>query len=179
MPRNVISWRLGLALWAGLLACSPAGADNGAERALDFELSDGRQFVQLSRLPEQITVINFWRADCPPCVREMPLLAAHAGDDGFRLVTIALQTQAETLKAPAAVHASLRPPVLAVHGPREAFGILARFGNASAALPYTVILDPQRRACARRSGEISAEWLRHALAQCQAGPAAKDATRAP
>lgn len=67
---------IGLALLAGPF-CLPAAAHaaEAGSAALDFELSDGRAFVRLADLPKRVTVVNFWRSDCPPCVREMPLLA--------------------------------------------------------------------------------------------------------
>ena len=54
------------------LTLSPPG-HAGVPPALDFELSDGARFVRLAALPERPTVVNFWRADCPPCLRELPL----------------------------------------------------------------------------------------------------------
>lgn len=157
-----------LALVAGLLFHASVHAENSPIAALDFELSDGRQFVRLSKLPPALTVLNFWRADCPPCVREMPLLAAFARDDKARVITVALQKPAETLAAPAAVLSALAPPLIALSGPSEPRGLLARFGNPHGALPHTVVLDAQRHVCAQRTGEIDESWLRMALNRCAA-----------
>lgn len=155
-----------LALWAGLLASAAVNAENQAKTELDFELSDGRQFIQLSRLPAQTTVVNFWRADCPPCLREMPALAALARSGKVRVITIALQKPAETLSAPSAIQAALTPPMHVLHGPSEPRGLLARFGNRVGALPHTLVLDKQRRPCTQRTGEITADWLDEAVANC-------------
>lgn len=157
---------IGLALSAGPFACL---AESPARelQALDFELSDGKAFVRLADLPPQVTLVNFWRADCPPCLREMPLLASQARRDGLRVVAIALQRPAETLGAPAPVSAALQPPVISLHGPNEPRGLLARFGNRIGALPHTVLLDPQRRVCAQHTGEVSSHWLDDALRRCQ------------
>ncbi|WP_415034787.1 TlpA family protein disulfide reductase [Azonexus sp.] len=140
----------------------------GVSPALDFELSDGQRFIRLATLPERPTVVNFWRADCPPCLRELPLLAAFANQGTARVITIALQRPNETANAPEHVLNALRPPLLALHGPSEPRGLLARFGNRSGALPHTVILDTQRRRCAQHSGEINAHWLQQQLALCAA-----------
>lgn len=157
-----------LALWAGLLACATVNAENQAKTELDFELSDGHRFVQLSRLPAQTTVVNFWRADCPPCVREMPALAALARSGKVRVITIALQKPAETLSvsAPATIQAALTPPMHVLHGPSEPRGLLARFGNRVGALPHTLVLDDQRRPCTQRTGEITSDWLDQAVVNC-------------
>ncbi len=158
--------RIGLALLAGLLGCLAVDARETAKTPLDFELTDGREFVVLSQLPPRLTMVNFWRADCPPCVREMPLLAAAARTGALRVVAVALQRPAETLAAPASVSQSLSPPLLSLHGPAEPRGLLARFGNPHGVLPHTVLLDRQRRPCATHSGEIDAAWLEAALSRC-------------
>lgn len=137
-----------------------------AKTPLDFELSNGQQFVKLSSLPSMPTVVNFWRADCPPCVREMPELAALARSGKVRVITVALQRPSETATAPAEIQAALQPPVVALYGPGEPRRLLARFGNRAGALPHTVILDTGRRACAQRTGEINRHWLAASLASC-------------
>lgn len=157
-----------LALVAGLLINVTVNAENRPKNGLDFELSDGREFIQLSKLPPALTVLNFWRADCPPCVREMPLLAEFAREGKARVITVALQRPAETLAAPAAVKAALNPPVLALNGPSEPRGLLARFGSTHGALPHTVLLDTRRQICAQRTGEIDQAWLRSASIRCLA-----------
>lgn len=139
-----------------------------AKMPLDFDLSDGQRFISLSELPAMPTVVNFWRADCPPCVREMPALAALAREGKVRVVTIALQKPSETTAAPAAIQTALQPPLLSLHGPSEPRGLLARFGNRAGALPHTVILDTARRACVQRTGEINHRWLVDNLATCSA-----------
>lgn len=138
-----------------------------AKTPLDFELSNGQQFVKLSSLPSMPTVVNFWRADCPPCVREMPELASLARQGKVRVITIALQRPSETAAAPNSIQQALRPPVLSLHGPSETRGLLARFGNRVGALPHTVVLNPQRLACTQNTGEIDRQWLENAIIDCQ------------
>ncbi len=164
--------------WAGCLSIaallggiSTVHAENSAfsDATLDFELAANERFIRLSDLPPQVSVVNFWRSDCPPCVRELPALLrsaeAHAGR--ARVVAVALQRPAETERAPAPARAALRSPLLLLHGPSEPRGLLARFGNRSGALPYTLVLTPDRRPCARHSGEIGEQWLHQAIARCQ------------
>lgn len=146
---------------AGLASAAPDAAE-----AMDFELSDGRRFVRLSELPPRTTVVNFWRSDCPPCVREMPLLGRFARQGKARVVVVAVQKPAETLAAPEAVLEAIMPPVMALNGPGEPRGLLARFGNPTGALPYTVVLDARRIPCARHAGEIHADWLERAIKTC-------------
>lgn len=158
--------RISLALLAGLLGCLAVNARETAKTPLDFELTDGREFVILSKLPPRLTAVNFWRADCPPCVRELPMLAASARMGTLRVVAVALQRPADTLAVPASVSQALSPPLLSLHGPNEPRGLLARFGNPHGVLPHTVLLDRLRRPCAAHSGEIDAAWLEAAISQC-------------
>lgn len=155
-------------LWAFPTAEVEASSTVGAmpRQALDFELSDGRQFVRFADLPAAVTVVNFWRSDCPPCVRELPVLARFARRHSLRVVTIALQAESDTFSAPGLVQDALRPPLVALQGPREPRGLLSRFGNPSGSLPYTLILDAGRQACARRLGEIDAAWLETEAGKC-------------
>jgi len=159
--------------WAAVLLLASSAA---ASAALDFELAGEDGFVRLSALPPRTTVVNFWRADCPPCVNEMPRLAAVAANGVARVVTVAVQKRSETLVAPEAVRMALRPPVLSLHAPSEPRGLLARFGNPKQALPHTVVLDAQRVPCARKTGVVDASWLDAAVQACagqqRASPAA-------
>jgi len=152
-----------IALAAALGAASALAAPPGSP--LDFDLPGPGGFVRLAELPPRVTLVNFWRADCPPCVRELPLLNRHAATHPeLRVVAIALQTPGESESA---AQRPL-PPVLALHGPRQPQGLLARFGNRAGALPHTVMLDAHRRPCARRTGEIDAAWRAAASRACAA-----------
>ena len=146
---------VGVLVFFMLLALSPV-----AFAQLDFELpqshASGRGFVRLSSLAPKATVINFWRSDCPPCLRELPLLNRYAAEHpDLRIITIALQKPFETSSSPVLPE----HPVMALHGPNAPQGLLARFGNRTGALPFSVMLDPQRQACAQKTGEIDSLWL--------------------
>jgi thiol-disulfide isomerase/thioredoxin len=158
---------IGLALVAGPFSPVAVNASEAAKSALDFELAADSRFVRLSELPPRVTVVNFWRYDCPPCVREMPLLAGAARNGAVRVVAVALQRPAETeQRSPPELAASIQPPVILLHGPNDPRGLLKRFGNPNGALPHTIVLDPGRRPCAARTGEIDANWLSEAIARC-------------
>lgn len=156
-------------LWIGVLpALVLAGAlPAQSKEALDFELSDGRQFVRLSALPEKPTLVNFWRSDCPPCVREIPLLARIAQRGDLRVVMVAVQKPAETQALDASLRALLGPPLLSLIAPSQPMGLLARFGDRIGAIPHTVLLDPQRKACFSRTGEIDMQWLAQGIEHCR------------
>lgn len=158
---------IALAIVAGATSSTMVNAGEMAQTALDFELAGERQFVRLSELPPRTTLINFWRSDCPPCVREMPQLAELARRGEIRVITVAVQRPYETERAPAVVAASLHPPILSLHAPGEVRGLLARFGNRTGALPYTIILNPERHPCASHTGELQPAWLDQSQARCR------------
>ena len=136
-------------------------------QALDFELPlvDGGKFQRLSNLSPRITLVNFWRADCPPCIAELPLLVDAAQRLGFRLVSVALQTPGETRAHWPRVPGSPGSHV-ALLGPSEPRGLLRRFGNASGAIPYSAMLRPDGSLCVKRMGEIEQGWITDNLAKC-------------
>lgn len=148
---------LGTALWFAANA-----------QALDFELPlvDGGGFRRLSELQPKVTLVNFWRADCPPCVSELPLLVEAAPRLGFRLVTVALQSPGETRAHWPRVPGEPGSHV-ALLGPSEPRGLLRRFGNASGAIPYSAMLRPDGSLCARHTGEIGQGWITENLKKCE------------
>lgn len=148
------------------LVCLGASPSWSNEPGIDFELAGENSFVRLAELPPQITLVNFWRHDCPPCIREMPILARLAQEKEIRVVTVALHRRSEHLLAPDHVLAAIKNPVIALYGPGEPRGLLARFGDPSEALPHTVLLNSQRQPCARKTGEINTEWLENAVRDC-------------
>ncbi len=152
-----------LLAWAGSTAVYSADTANPA---VDFELSNGQRFVRLADLPAQVTVINFWRHDCPACLREMPVFARQTQLDGSLIVSIALHRPAEDALAPEAVRTALTA-LKTLYGPSDPRGLLARFGNPSGALPHTVILDTAHRICLKRTGEINTQWLSSAIEHCK------------
>jgi thiol-disulfide isomerase/thioredoxin len=153
-----------------VLMCGASVSANANVTALDFELASDVGFVRLSSLEPRVSLINFWRSDCPPCVRELPLLAELAGPGAIRVVTISLQRQSETFGAADAVQHALRAPVISLHTPIDARGLLARFGNHLGAVPHTVLLNAKREVCAIKHGEIDRQWLEQVVASCNKTP---------
>ena len=46
--------------------------------AFELPLLDGTKFVRLADFSGRPVLLNFWGSDCPPCVKELPLLVASA-----------------------------------------------------------------------------------------------------
>ncbi|MHB0777316.1 TlpA family protein disulfide reductase [Halomonas sp. WWR20] len=125
---------------------------------LTLERLDGRQ-VNLSDLAGQRLVINLWATWCPPCLREMPLLAeADARDD----VSVIMINQGESLLQ---VVRFLDDQGLSFEhsllDPRQQLMALTQ----SPGLPTSLLFDRQGRLQNRHVGELSRsqlqEWLAH------------------
>lgn len=84
-----------VALWLGLMAWNPLGQETGLGELPDIVLEDIEGNPgDLRSLQGKPVVLNLWATWCPPCRREMPLLAeADKRED----VSIVIVNQGETL----------------------------------------------------------------------------------
>lgn len=156
----LLSGLLALVCGTGIAVASPARS------ALDFELSDGQSFVRLSELQPMPTLVNFWHADCAPCLRELPLLMDLAQRGRVRVVLVALHKPERQARLPAGTLATMSPAALHLQAPSEPRGLLRRFGNLSGGLPYSAWLRPDRQLCASRLGEVDAALLHRGFEGC-------------
>lgn len=123
---------------------------------------DGNLVELAGIAPGRPLLVNVWASWCGPCVEEMPELqryAARQGGTGIQVVGLALDT-------PEGVRAFLErvpvgyPILLDQPGPADASVWL---GNTQGLLPYTVLIDAQRRVVRQKlgpfaTGEIEA-WV--------------------
>lgn len=157
--------RYGLLSLALILPSSAALAGE-AFKPLDFELPtlDGQRFFRLSEVRGKALVINFWDTECPPCIREMPLLeqAARAHPEAvFIGVTLSPKQQASDFLEGTGI------TYLQLLAPTEPKGLLKRFGNPIGALPHTVVLGSDRALCEIKTGEVDRRWIDAALRRCR------------
>jgi len=151
---------MGLAAAIAALAVSAAAP---APMELELPTLDGARFFHLSEARGRLVVLNFWDDECPPCVREMPMLervSRSRRDVLFVGVTVAERRRAETFLDSHAVS------YLQLAGPPEPRGLLRRFSNRAGALPHTAVLRRDHTLCAVHTGEIDAAWLDAALSRC-------------
>jgi thiol-disulfide isomerase/thioredoxin len=149
-----------------LMLLSSATLAGQTFEALDFELPmlDGQRFFRLSEVRGKTVLINFWDTECPPCIREMPLLdqAARAHPEAvFIGVTLSPKPQARNFLEGMGVS------YLQLLAPTNARGLLRRFGNPVGALPHTVVLGSEHALCVVKTGEIDRRWIDAALRRCQ------------
>jgi thiol-disulfide isomerase/thioredoxin len=119
---------------------------------------DGRP-VALAALAGRPLVINLWASWCPPCRREMPVLAAaQRAYPGVRFVFVNQAEPAEKVRAYLRAHGLALDQVLLDSGCS-----LAQAAEAPG-LPTTLFFDAHGRLAERRMGELSAATLAQYLA---------------
>ncbi|SDM12229.1 Thiol-disulfide isomerase or thioredoxin [Modicisalibacter muralis] len=142
------------ALWLGLVAWNPLGSAVALRELPDLTLEniDG-QSVNLGELRGETVVLNLWATWCPPCLREMPLLAeADERDD----VTVVVANQGESLLA---VTRYLDAQGLdfshALLDPEQRLMVMTE----SPGLPTSLLFDAQGQLVERHIGELSRTQL--------------------
>jgi thiol-disulfide isomerase/thioredoxin len=142
------------ALWVGVVLWFALTLDIGARPEiaapeLTLALVSGPDFA-FTEAPAQPMVINLWATWCPPCRRELPMLAdVAANTDG---VTFLLASQGEALSTVAAhlKNAGISPDHMAL----DPAGALARhYGTIG--LPVTLFLGADGMLAHVHVGEIS------------------------
>lgn len=149
----------GLALWRQAVGPTSADGASGADGppsgdlwSLRFERPQGGELAMRGLLGRP-TLVNFWATWCPPCVKELPMLDRfhqRGGSRGFQVVGLAVD-------GPTPVREFLaRSPVAFDIGLAGLDGIeIGRaLGNATGALPFTVVFDAQGRVLDRKLGEL-------------------------
>lgn len=157
-----------LALLLDVLLTWPLAAAGAPVRDVELAALDGGAPVRLSFYTGRPLLLNFWAADCAPCVRELPLLQSQAGRRRrVQFLGVAVGDRLQALGfARRHGYGAGYPQFAAPAAPAESAALMTRFGNTLGALPYTVVLDPAQRPCARRMGELDVAWLAAALAAC-------------
>ena len=123
----------------------------GGGTMIDFTLPevDGRKH-SLSEWRGKVIVLNFWATWCPPCREEIPLLVElqkKRGADGLQIIGVAIDNKTAVMLYSRS--AGINYPILM--GADDTLDLVARYGNSSGALPFTVIID--------RSGSIAVRKL--------------------
>lgn len=111
----------------------------------------------------KVLVVNFWAPWCPPCVEEMPELAAwqrQMQDKNVQVIGIGVDSAAN-IREFLSKNQSIDYPLL-VAG-IAGIELSRQLGNAQGGLPYTVMLDAQGRILYQKSGRITLPELMNHL----------------
>jgi len=142
------------ALWLATVTLAPFGGGMVLKQLPDIALEDlDGNTINLRGLEGERVVLNLWATWCPPCLREMPLLAeADARED----VTVVVANQGESLLQ---VVRYLDDQELdfryALLDPHQELMVLSE----SPGLPTTVLFDAEGRAVERHVGELTRAQL--------------------
>jgi thiol-disulfide isomerase/thioredoxin len=157
--KNAVAALLAVAMLFGLLKLFQRWELAG--NALDvgtpiaaFQLPDaqGKPFA----LPPKgrTVVINYWASWCGPCLQEMPMLREFAlqnGGNGAQLVGIALEDERSS-KTWLQANPQPYPMLFEMPGANDSS---VRLGNAKGILPFTVLVGPDGRVLATRTGAFT------------------------
>jgi len=116
-----------------------------------FRLPDAQGKPFALPVKGQAVVINYWASWCGPCLQEMPMLrefALQKGGNGAQLVGIALEDERSSKIW---LQANPQPYPMLFEAPSAADSSV-RLGNAKGILPFTVLVGPDGRVLATRTG---------------------------
>ena len=120
----------------------------------DFELRDVNGVSHsMSEWDGKIVFLNFWATWCGPCLAEIPgfiKLQEKYKEQGLQFVGIAMHSADEIKGYISKV--GMNYPALV--GKEEATKVARSLGNRFTVLPYTVVIDPERRIYFIRSGPL-------------------------
>ncbi|MFE8031912.1 TlpA family protein disulfide reductase [Thiohalocapsa marina] len=120
----------------------------------DLRLADlsGRQ-VALGEWAGKVVVLNYWATWCPPCLREIPVLAALQAEVGAeRLQVIGIAIDRLDAVARFLQQQDVGYPVLL--GDADAIEASRRLGNRTSGLPFTAVFDRRGTPVFSHTGEI-------------------------
>jgi thiol-disulfide isomerase/thioredoxin len=145
----------------------PFGPDRGDMQlpsvTLDRLEADGSlSTLDVDRFSGRPVLLNLWATWCPPCRREMPLLAEYAAQDTATVFLLVNQQE-----SPGRVGGYLDERELTFrYLLMDPEGRLAtRF--SAAGLPTTLVFGPSGDLVAARTGEVSRAWLDDAIRAAQ------------
>ncbi len=155
---------LGAAWWRGDWGAGAGISDEATSSlwAQSFEKPEGGALA-LQGFRGSPLLLNFWATWCPPCLKEMPLLDAfHRAQrsSGWQVIGLAVDSPTPVRDYLARLPVGF-PIGLAGMGGVE---LTQSLGNASGALPFTVVFDRSGKAAAKKLGTLTpadlAEWQR-------------------
>lgn len=143
------------------------------EYAADFSLRDLDGTTRaFSEWDGRIVVVNFWATWCAPCRREIPVLVdLQAAHDPEFLTVLGIAVDEDDAVREYVEQIGMTYTTLV--GQLDAIETARAFGNHIGAMPYTVIVGPDRRIEWIHAGEVTAPMLEEALAPLLTGSQAR------
>jgi cytochrome c biogenesis protein CcmG/thiol:disulfide interchange protein DsbE len=149
----------GTGLLLAAIACGkrPADGVRVGDAAPEFALRDlSGHVVRSASLAGAPTVVNFWATWCMPCIGELPVLAGVHRAGAARVVGIAIDSgDAAAVRRFAAAHGIPYALLMGDEETAHRYGIMG--------IPYTVVLDRDRRVVEVFMGAVTPDDLAAAL----------------
>ncbi|MEQ6918713.1 TlpA disulfide reductase family protein [Halomonas aquatica] len=145
-------------MWLTLVTVAPLGGGMALRELPDLALENLEgETVNLASLSGERVVVNLWATWCPPCLREMPILAEADAREGVSVVIV--NQGEELLQAVRYLDEQGLDFRHALLDPRQKLMVLAE----SPGLPTTLLFDAEGRAVEQHVGEITrahlSSWL--------------------
>lgn len=140
---------------------SPGAAAVSGLWQLNFPDSHGHE-QPLSQWRGQVVVLNFWASWCAPCREEIPdfvALRTQYRPKGVEFVGIAIDNPVNVTQF--LQRLPVNYPILIGEG--AAHTLARQLGNASGALPYTIVFDRDGRVALRHLGRLPRATLEKTL----------------
>lgn len=118
--------------------------------------------VALAQFKGRLLVLNFWATWCAPCVEEMPDLQRVQDEYAARGVSV-VGMGIDAVPAMRRFRDEHKLGLTLLAAAAGGTELARELGNASGALPFTVLIDAEGRVVQRRLGRISAAELRQWL----------------
>ena len=139
---------------------APNRAGDSINSLPDIRLPDtaGREIASNS-WAGKVVVLNFWATWCPPCLREMPMLAQlQQGFDTGQLQVVGIAIDDADSVRRFLDENGVNYQIL--FGDASSVELSKRLGNRTSGLPFTVVFDRVGRLVFSHTGEISAAEIR-------------------
>lgn len=154
---------LAAGIWLAQTRYAPHAPAVPTEALWQLSFPDERgQRQALSQWRGQVLVLNFWASWCAPCREEMPYFVALRSQfrpSGVEFVGIAIDSPANV--AQFLQRQPVNYPILIGEG--AAHSLARQLGNASGALPYTIVLDRDGSIVLSHLGRLPRATLENAL----------------
>lgn len=127
--------------------------------------ADGKKFIN-SRHIQQPLLVNFWSVECPPCVKELPMLQQFAQQNPHWQVLLINTDQDRQHAEQFLKKHKIQLPNLKISNDANVF--MRKAGNHLGGLPYTLALKSghSKNVCGQHLGALNLQHLQQFKQHC-------------
>ncbi len=123
-----------------------------------FALTSENGPLKLDDYKGKLVLLNFWASWCPPCRAEMPgfiKTQEKYKDKPFTFIGVAIEDKEDVLAY--AKEIGVNYPI--TFGTEDGYNVVSNYGNPDGALPYSVLISPEKKILQVFSGFLSEDKL--------------------